>query len=151
MTHYKSKTLILSPASTVYEALTTQRGIRNWWTETAEVGTQVGDTIVVNFGSTFKRMKIDKLRTCEEVCWSVTDARLDVPGLSRSDEWIGTRIQFLLMPLEGNSTTLQLEHFGLTPSIECFDLCSQGWAHFIQSLKDYCETGRGTPFKEAEA
>lgn len=147
MTHYRHDVLIAAPASAIYDALTTPRGIHGWWTVTADVGTAVGERITVRFGQTFKVMRVEVLRPGNEVRWSVVDSHLHVPGvLTRTNEWIGTTIVFRLSQHSASTTRLELEHIGLIPEVECYDICSQGWVQFLGSLKQYVETGTGSPF-----
>lgn len=151
MKNYQSDMLLTAPVANVYEALTTQSGIRGWWTASCDAGTAIGEQITIRFGTTFKVMRIERLHPNAEVCWRVTDAQLDVPGLTHTKEWIGTTIVFRLEPQSTSTTRLHMEHVGLTPHVECYGLCSQGWLHFLGSLKSYVETGTGTPFVEPAA
>lgn len=112
------------------------------------VSITVGEQITIHFGDTYKVMHIEALHPFTEVRWSVTDAQLIAPGLTRTNEWIGTTIVFQLTPQSGKVTQLQLEHVGLTPQIECYEICSQGWNQFLGSLKTYVETGKGSPYVE---
>lgn len=148
MNDYKNNMLLSAPVSKVYEALTTQRGITQWWTTSCEVGTTVGELVTIRFGETFKVMRIESLRPQSEVRWSVIDAQLVVPGLTRTNEWIGTTIVFQLSSPSESATRLDLEHRGLTKQIECYEVCSQGWNQFLASLKNYVETGKGAPYTE---
>lgn len=149
--NYQSDLVLTAPVASVYEALTTQSGIRGWWTAACDAGTAVGEQITIRFGRTFKVMRIEHLRPEEEVRWRVTDAQLDVPGLTRTKEWIDTTIVFQLVPQSASVTRLQLEHIGLTPQVECYALCSQGWRQFLGSLKSYVETGKGAPYVDPAA
>lgn len=146
MKSFKCELLLAAPVSLIYEALTTQHGIESWWTTSSKVGTSVGEHITIHFGDTYKVMHIETLHPFTEVRWSVTDAQLIAPGLTRTNEWIGTTIVFQLTPQSGKVTQLQLEHVGLTPQIECYEICSQGWNQFLGSLKTYVETGKGSPY-----
>ena len=92
-------------------------------------------------------MRIESLQPGTEVQWVVVDSHLSVPGLTRTDEWIGTTIVFRLTPQSASATRLELEHVGLTPEVACYELCSQGWRQFLASLKAYVETGEGMPFR----
>ena len=151
MNSFRLDLILAAPASRVYEALTTQQGIQSWWTASSEVGTAIGEKITIRFGHSFKVMKIEALRPAAEVRWHVVDAHLDVPGLTRKNEWIDSTIQFQLAPESDAVTRLQLEHIGLTPQIECYEICSQGWGQFLESLKSYVEKGRGKPYVEVES
>jgi hypothetical protein len=64
-------------------------------------------------------MRIERLRSEAEVRWRVIDAQLDVPGLTRTKEWIGTTIVFHLEPQSASVIRLQVEHKYVTvpPSI----------------------------------
>ena len=151
MSSFKFELVLAAPTSEVYEALTTQQGIQSWWTASSEVGTSVGEQIAIRFGQTFKVMKIEVLRPETEVRWRVIDAHLVVPGLTRTNEWMGTTILFQLAPQSDALTRLQLEHIGLTPEVECYGLRSQGWHQFLGSLQRYVETGKGSPYVEPDA
>lgn len=147
-TNFKCSLRLDASRSSVYEALTTQAGIRRWWTESSDVDPRVGGRISIRFGQTFKEMQIDVLQADTEVRWRVLAANLVVPGLSRADEWVGTTIVFQLEPEAAQVTRLHLTHIGLTPQVECFELCSQGWLQFLDSLKRYVETGTGAPYAD---
>lgn len=151
MNSFKLDLLVAAPVAKVFEALTTPQGIQSWWTTTSDVGTAVGENITIRFGPSFKMMHIETLRPREQVRWRVVDAHLVVPGLARTNEWRGTTIVFQLVPQSGTTTRLKLEHIGLTPEVECYGICSQGWAQFLGSLKAYVETGKGTPYTEPGA
>ena len=63
-------------------------------------------------------------------------------------EWAGTTIVFELAPADGGSE-LRFRHVGLTPQLECFDMCHEGWTHYLASLVAYVDTGEGHPYAEA--
>jgi len=52
---------------------------------------------------------------------------------------------FRLSP-EAGGTRLDFEHIGLTPALQCFDICQSGWTIFLGSLESLVETGQGQPF-----
>ncbi|AMV34013.1 hypothetical protein VN12_17925 [Pirellula sp. SH-Sr6A] len=147
MENYKYESSFDAPIDRVYAALTTESGLRAWWTHDCNAGSEEGDQVVVRFGNTFKTMQIERLVPRSEIQWRVLDSFLDVPGLLKKDEWIGTAICMRLSEESGSRTRFTLEHVGLTSNIECFELCSGGWAQFLQSLKDFVETGTGSPFR----
>jgi uncharacterized protein YndB with AHSA1/START domain len=140
--------LIAAPASEVYRAITTPQGLQNWWTRDCEIGTRVGDTSTFRFGKTFKTMRIERLQPDAEVRWVCVDANLYAPEqVSRANEWTGTSIVFRLAPESPGQTRLWLEHVGLVSQFQCYEICVEGWRHFLGSLKAYVETGRGTPYE----
>jgi uncharacterized protein YndB with AHSA1/START domain len=136
-----------APIDAVYDAIATPAGLRAWWTRACDDG---GDGLLTaRFGSTFKVLRVDALARPRRVEWACVDAYLDAPTLARRDEWRGTTIRFTLDPLGPSRTRLRMEHVGLVPAIECYEMCASGWDQFLESLKRFVETGVGSPFGDA--
>ncbi|MDB5816155.1 MAG: hypothetical protein JWN23_3272 [Rhodocyclales bacterium] len=149
MSHYKQSLVIEATPAAVYAALTTPQGLRGWWTQDCDVATTVGGTLKFRFGPHYKNMRIEKLAPNCEVGWLCTVAHIDVDRFTRKDEWVGTQIVFHLSPQDDAKTRVDFQHIGLVPSFECHELCVDGWRHFLESLRLYAQTGRGTPFELA--
>jgi uncharacterized protein YndB with AHSA1/START domain len=145
MSHYQKSLVVEATPAAVYAALTTPEGLRGWWTQDCDVATQVGGTIHFRFGRTRKAMRIESLQPGREVRWLCMGAHIAATGLARRDEWVGTQVVFVLTPEGEARTRLDFEHVGLVPAFECYDLCSDGWRHYLGSLQQFIETGRGTP------
>ena len=128
---------IAAPASSILAALTTEAGLRGWFTESATF-----DGKHATF--TFARPEITRVVSfAVERC----DARgivLRCTAEQNNPEWRDTT---LAMSVEGNH--VRLVHSGYPAKDECYERCVQGWAYFMPSLKSYVETGRGTPFPAA--
>jgi len=129
----------------IYEALTTTAGHRGWWTTDCEIGRKVGDPAVVRFnpmgggsGTTEMRFRIDTLAPGEAVEWTCT-------GESNNPDWQGTQLAFRLRTPSAGRTTVELVHSGFAARTPVYEACVKGWAHFMQSLKQYVETGTGAP------
>jgi hypothetical protein len=41
---------------------------------------------------------------------------------------------------------LSFRHMGLMPSFDGYEMCEDGWEHFLASLVGYVDRGEGTPF-----
>jgi len=123
-------------AETVYDALTTQKGLAAWWTTDTTGDGVVGDTIRFRFGDTggFDMAVLDQ-RPNEWVQWKVTDG----PA-----EWIGTRVSFRLTR-QDDYTIVLFKHEGWREPVEFMYHCSTKWAAFLLSLKQFVETGTGAP------
>jgi len=147
MNHYKQSFIIKANPAMVYAALTTPRGLRGWWTQDCDITAEVGGTIHFRFGRTHKEMRIERLEPNREVRWLCTGAHIDVNHLTHKDEWVSTQIVFRLTPDGNGHTRLVFEHLGLVPAFECYDLCSDGWRYFLNSLQQFVETGHGTPYE----
>lgn len=60
-------------------------------------------------------------------------------------DWVGTHPSFTIVPIDDVSCDLQFRHYGLHSQLECIDMCTNGWNHFLLSLRRYVETGEGMP------
>lgn len=144
MEHFKQSLVLAATPAVVYAALTTPTGLHGWWSEDCEVNMQIGGTLLFRFGPNHKEMRVEQLEPGRRVQWRCVAAHID--ALTKKDEWVGTQLVFDLSLAENGGTRLDFEHIGLIPAFECYNLCNGGWQHFLASLKQYAETGRGTPW-----
>lgn len=130
----------------IYEGLTDL--VCEWWTEMFEGSAQeIGDIFTIRFGSQiYKTMKVEELIWNKSVTWRVVDALINLPELTNNKEWVGTQIIWSISPTT-NGTNLQLTHIGLTPGMQCYDLCKSGWNSFLYSFSKFVTTGTGVPFR----
>ena len=143
--NYQNSLVTNAAQSEILAALTTQ--IPDWWTEDFSGSAKNdGDEFTVRFGNTFKTFVVTQL-TPTGVSWKCMDSYIDMPNLNKKDEWKGTTIQWLI-DSDGQQNRLQLIHEGLTPEIECFDVCQQGWISFLASPKNWLDTKEGQPYKQ---
>ena len=150
MAGFQYEVQIAKPPAEVFDALRTLSGIQGWWTPDCDIGNQVGDLIKVRFGEMFHTYEIESLVTDSEVRWRCVEHFHNLPGLTKFDEWVGTRLHFHLSRNE-TGTQLTFEHEGLTEQLECFSHCSERWPFFLGvSLKQFVETGRGSPYIDQE-
>lgn len=125
----------------VYEALTEHTGLAGWWTDTNSAKPDVGSEadFVFEGGQIVFKMRIDELNSPTRVKWAALES--PVPG------WPGTTVTWDLTADE-TGTKLLFGHRGW-PSIEgAFPSINFSWALYLQSLKDYVETGTGAPHRE---
>jgi uncharacterized protein YndB with AHSA1/START domain len=131
-------TTFTSAPTDVVDALITPQAIAAWWGPTTG-SAAAGGRFVVDFD--------EGRRTSIEVA-AVEPQRVEWTVLSaphHSGEWDGTTISFDLAPA-GAGTELRFRHRGLTPQLGCYERCEAGWTHFLGSLGDYVDTGRGHPY-----
>ena len=131
--------LINSSPENVYTALTTKKGIQNWWTTQTKIGKKVGEVNIFNFGDRYhNEMKITDLQPNKKVEWEC---------FIGDKEWIETRLIFSLEKKD-DSTILRFTHAGWKEETDFFASCNFQWGHYMKSLKDYCESGQGSPFRQ---
>ena len=123
----------------VYDALTSTEGIRRWWTRDASIETQTGGFGEFGFSerTVVTAIRVDELRSAFHVGWTTISS--NAPG-----GWNNPSIAFDLQS-EGNVTVLEFAHCGFNEIIEGYTRVGEGWSHYLASLKQYLETGAGTP------
>ncbi|MDD5268973.1 MAG: SRPBCC domain-containing protein [Methylococcales bacterium] len=132
---------IKSPATQVYEALTSLEGLAQWWTEEVTGDGKAGGKIKFTFRTRTGElrgtmvMEVKKLDPQKEVRWRCVDG---------PDEWIGTDITFQLSE-QDNQTIILFGHRNWREAVEFTYHCSTKWAIFLLSLREYVETGKGKP------
>lgn len=126
--------------SALYGALSTQEGLAGWWTRTCSADASVGGEARFSFrrGEVVFSMRIDALDPNRAVRWTCVENR-SMPG------WEGTTVSFTLTPKEDGETEISFVHDGWVEETEWFEHTSDGWDYFLKSLKDYVETGTGSP------
>lgn len=131
--------LITAPVETVYEAITTQKGLAGWWTPDTIAKSETGSILRFGFGPDyFKEMEVTELRPYSLVKWRC---------LKAFEDWIGTTLTFEL-EAHKKGCVLLFHHDGWAAYTPEFASCSFDWALFFRSLKSLCETGKGFPYPE---
>ncbi|AZB02059.1 SRPBCC domain-containing protein [Chryseobacterium joostei] len=147
MNNYSNTIEIKARPDEVYDALTHK--IPLWWTEMFKGSSgKAGEVFTVRFGDHIhKTIQVKEIEGNSKIIWYIEDSLIAIPELKNQTEWIGTTVIWEIEEKE-NLTLLKLTHIGLHPFIECYDICSNGWVQFINSLKLFLETGKGIPYKE---
>ncbi len=124
-----------APPQRVLDALTTSDGIRAYWTTSAEVPTEVGQTLRLGF--------------------PIAPAPFDL-RLERSDEsgvtwrtetfpphWVGTRVDWDVREHDGRAT-VTFRHDGFADAADAGS-AAYTWGQIMVQLKHYAETGEPDP------
>ena len=128
---------INAPKEKVYEALTTIQGLSNWWTIQTTGNTNLGEVIQFRFGPNFlNEMKVMVMIPNDFVEWECVNSAPD---------WIGTKISFTLDENDGK-TRVRFEHAGWKETGDFYAACSFSWARYMESLRQFCQTGKGEAF-----
>ena len=125
------------------EAIKKISNLPEWWgiTFSGNSEKQNDQFIVKMSGDSFFNMTVAELIPDKRVVWLVTDCNM--PWFTDKKEWANTKLIFDLSENNG-ITELTFTHEGLTPDIECYKDCEEGWTHWIKtSLFSYFTTGKG--------
>ena len=138
-TDYRTKIRIRVDADTLFDALTTTAGLAAWWNPASGSGEIGGELRFTMNAPEPLVIHVDEATRPASVRWTVTDC----PFLP---DWVGTRPTFTISPVDDHTSTLHFRHHGLTENLECIDICTRSWDHYMTSLRDYLEDGQGSPF-----
>ena len=72
--------------------------------------------------------------------------RVEWKCLEADPEWIETFIAFELEEKD-DQTILRFTHGNWKKDTDFYATCNYHWGHYMKSIKDYCETGKGQPYK----
>jgi len=127
---------IEGPASSIEEALTTEKGLSGWWTTGVAVD---GDRITFTFEKGFNpMMRVERHDPGKLVAW--------VPEAG-AEPWAGSTIRFELAERDGKTGILFRHRYGQDLPDEMFGVFNFNWAYYLESLRLLCETGSGKPFE----
>jgi uncharacterized protein YndB with AHSA1/START domain len=131
MAELKHQVPIATTPAKVFAALTTQAGLRHWWTADATADEKVGGKAEFGFDKRQMvfRMKIEKLEPGKQVVWRCHG---DHP------EWNGTTLTWNIAREDGASV-LRFTHSGWKSVTEYYTGCNSAWGELIYRLKDYAE------------
>jgi uncharacterized protein YndB with AHSA1/START domain len=135
----KELTIAATPGN-VFNALTQQDKLALWWTSDLSVKPEVGSLAEFRFrqGAFALQLEIVKLDADENVSWICRQG---------SAGWAETSVTWQLTPVQ-SGTKVHFTHDGFT---EVYEVQARGtWEYFLDSLKSYLETGKGTPGLEKQ-
>jgi uncharacterized protein YndB with AHSA1/START domain len=130
---------IAAPAEKIYRAITTEEGIRAWWTTDVKMDASAGGRAVFGFfdHSTDFQTRISAIEPPALVRWQCI-------GGSAPD-WVGTTQEFILEP-DGDEVLLKFCHGGWERGSDHCYFCNTTWGHLLVCLKDYAERGVKNPY-----
>ena len=130
---------IAAPAEKIYRALTTEEGIKAWWTADVKMDAHAGGKAVFGFfdRTTVFQMRIEQLTPPALMRWKCDGGS--------SPDWIGTTQEFILEP-QDDEVLLKFCHGGWERGGDHCYHCNTTWGHLLVCLKDYAERGVKNPY-----
>ena len=121
----------------VWSALTGPDEIARWWTDDLSVTPEVGTLAEFRFsqGTFVIQFEVAELEQDEQVRWITRQG---------PPQWAGTSVTWHLEPIQSGAK-LVFTHDGFAQVDEAYEQTRGNWRYFLDSLKSYLETGKGTP------
>ena len=124
----------------VFQAITTEAGLGGWWS-TAVRADPADSVIHFRFAGDFNPdMKVTNLETNRLVEWRC---------IAGHDNWRGNSFSFELREINSETNLMFVQVYAQELSDEVYGTYNFNWGYYLQSLKLFCETGKGTPFTAA--
>lgn len=139
-TDYRTTIRISAPAGAVFDLITTPEALAAWWSPVTGSGLTGGDLrFPMVAGQPPLLIHVEQARRPTDVRWSVVECTF-------MPDWVGTQPTFTVTPIDDGACELTFEHVGLNDALECKDMCSRSWDHFVRtSLRELAEGGPGAP------
>jgi uncharacterized protein YndB with AHSA1/START domain len=139
-TDYRIKVRINAPADAVFDAVTTTEALTAWWSPVTGSGMTDGELrfpMVADHRPLL--IHVDEAIRPTTVSWTVAECTF-------MEDWEGTHPTFTITPIDGGACEVIFEHRGLDERLECKEMCSRSWDHFVGiSLRELAESGTGAP------
>jgi uncharacterized protein YndB with AHSA1/START domain len=122
--------------------------VRGWWSADLKGSSnKLGGKFTYQYKDIHKTtQKVTEFVPNKKIVWKVLESNLSF--LKQKDEWNDTEVIFEISKKD-DKTQLRFTHVGLTPDVECYDACFDGWGYYIKkSLKSLIKTGEGKPNPE---
>ena len=133
----------------VYDAIARPGGSDGWWTTDGDAVGAAGQRIRLNWSDDgdYVVFRVDVADRPTAMIWTCVEQH--DRNLPQPNEWLGTTVVFELEP-DDTGTRLHFEHRGLTPQLDCYAICRDGWDHFLRrSIRQLVAVGHGLPFTPA--
>ncbi len=141
---YQKTIRLQASPGTLFDALTSVSGLAAWWVPRVTGSGDAGGELRFFMNAPEPLViHVDAATRPTTVRWTVTEC-------SFLPDWVGTRPAFTITPVDGETSELHFRHHGLTPELDCIQMCTRSWDHFLVSLRDYAEAGRGMPLGSSE-
>ena len=123
-----------------YNAVATPEGIRAWWSKDSQVGTAVGQPVVLQFNkpdmTAVMKFDVTDVQPGRRVEWTCKE--------NTNPIWPGSKLEWAVEPA-GSGSTVRFRHEGFSDGGPPYDMTVEGWQFFIDSLKAYLDGGTPTP------
>jgi uncharacterized protein YndB with AHSA1/START domain len=139
-TDYRTTVRIDATPDAVFDAITSVEGLTAWWSPVEGSGLSGGELrFPMVDGHPPLLIHVDEAARPTAVCWTVAECTF-------MEDWVGTRPTFTIIPTDDGGCELTFEHLGLDDELECKDMCSRSWDHFVRtSLRELVQGGPGAP------
>src|SRR5689334_21153331 len=130
---------IKSSVESVFEAVSTPKGLDSWWTLTSSGSPSADAGYRLGFGPGYDWLaKVSRFEPNKEIEFEFIEA---------DRAWVGTRIGFSLDEDHGK-TAVRFHHTGWPESNEHYRVSCYCWSMYLRLLKRYVERGEVVSYED---
>ena len=131
--------LVNRPIESVYEAISTSRGIAQWWAKTARGHSELGAILELDFGPDYQWQA--------QVTQMVPPNEFELTLIKADPDWLDSTVGFQLATAE-NCTDVRFFHRGWKEANDHYHISSYCWAMYLRIMKRYVEHGEQVPYAD---
>ena len=121
----------------VFKAISTIEGLSKWWTVETTGTSNLDGIIKFRFAENGgPDMQVKEIIPNEKIVWQCIES---------PHGWKDHTFTFLLDNNDGK-TRVRFSHDNWQEVDDFYAICSFSWGRYLESLRQLCQTGKGTPF-----
>ena len=141
MSDYERTISIAATPQKVFATLTNVTDFAAWWAPATGSACDGGELRLAFEGIPHPLvLHVKTAVPASELAWHVT-------ACDFLTDWVGTTVRIKTRPEADGGCGVTFWHEGLTPQLECYDMCRAGWDQYVPSLRDYIQAGTGRPYR----
>ncbi len=130
---------INSSIDSVYETISTPRGISNWWALNATGHSELGGILELDFGPGYQWQA--------QITEMVPPGEFEVTLIKADHDWIDTTVGFQLTNYD-KVIDLRFYHKGWKAANDHYYISCYCWAMYLRIMKRYLEHGETVPYHD---
>jgi uncharacterized protein YndB with AHSA1/START domain len=131
--------IVVAKKASVFAAISTPRGLDEWWTKTSSGDPHVGAEYELGFGE-----GVDWRARVTQV---VPNQTFELQLTNADPDWQDSRIRFELMD-GASATAVRFRHVGWQECSEHYRVSCYCWAMYLRVLRRYVEHGERVPYEK---
>jgi len=123
----------------IFAALTTQQGLSGWWAK--DVSIENGSVTIIKFhfdGDFNPNMEVTVAEPNQTVKWKC---------IAGHDNWLSNMFSFSLKDHGAKTRLTFTQDYARELSDDDYGIYNFNWGYYLESLRLYCETGVGKPYR----
>lgn len=120
----------------VFKAISSIEGLAGWWTTQTTGSADKGGVIQFRFGNVGPDMKVTNIEPGKSIGWEC---------VASPHGWVGHKLTLSLDDNE-EKTRVRFSHDGFEVQDDFYAICSFTWGRYMESLRQFCQTGNGEAF-----